>query len=470
MIRVSLAITSLILTIVLTQTAQNSTAFYTDIESGRASLGAEHLEVEMNWLDNDLVAFTPGLSQTLEFIITNANPSVSLNYQISQISSQNYCQALEAELELLSYESNQVLTSQTVYQGQLSGLMQVNSGQTLSDPNYQSNSVYQANQAWYRLSLTHPVEAQDQQSESCLLQLQTLAWQASLPQNHGFTATADISTQLDSDTWESCSEGERYASQITQENQGNRKDGSGVLESRSDSNQLLGQPDGDFYSLGYGGDITLEFETPVTTDPDNPDLQLYEVTNGNRSTYPEENAKVEVSQDGQYWVDIGTISSYNQINNLDFGDDFTWIQYLRITDTTDPTPHLSLSDGIDLDAIRASSSSCNTNLQPEPYALTENLDEPENFQVQLFHLQPQDQYQIDLTYSHQGPAGQMQSGITKGGTATNSEPITESDFSFESCSEGVCTPHTNPEIEDLTILHTPAGDPDNTQELGVKHE
>lgn len=160
-------------------------------------------------------------------------------------------------------------------------------------------------------------------------------------------------------------EGKVWAFKVVDNNQGLKNDSSAVDANRNDPNDTLDEPDGTtnpvagFYSLGFGGDITLKFEFPVK-DGDGVDLSFHEITGG-RSSYPEENAFVEVSQTGQdgSWITIDSVMSSKDdlstgISLLDFSaTSLPWVQYVRITDITDPNIHAGNADGFDLDAVDA---------------------------------------------------------------------------------------------------------------------
>lgn len=148
---------------------------------------------------------------------------------------------------------------------------------------------------------------------------------------------------------------ESYANGIYSEDQGLRKDGSAVLAERSDPNNALGAPNGVFYSLGFGGSLAVSFPTKIY-DAAGPDLlSFHEVTNG-RNSYPLEQAEVEVSQDGNTWKSIGTVTNQtsNGISYLDFSSTgWSWIQYVKVTDTSNPDLHNNEADGFDINAFDA---------------------------------------------------------------------------------------------------------------------
>lgn len=139
--------------------------------------------------------------------------------------------------------------------------------------------------------------------------------------------------------------------------QGLKKDGTAVAADRSDTTKAFGiaesngLPDdnpvtpGTFYSLGFGGIITLSFTNPVVNVP-GPDLQIYEITGG---TYPEEKVKVEISQDNSTWQVIAT--SISRDAQVDI-DPLPWVKYIRLTDISDRALFDNTADGYDLDAVK----------------------------------------------------------------------------------------------------------------------
>ena len=158
-----------------------------------------------------------------------------------------------------------------------------------------------------------------------------------------------------------------WASYVVDYWQGPRKDGSPVLSIRSNPNNALGSPDSgvsgppvNFFSLGFGGWIILGFPNPIANGPGDTALVI-ETTWG---SYPLERADVYVSQDGTTWEKAGTVDNgYGQSGYglVSLPEDLTWVLYVKILDTTDPTPHRGDADGYDLDAVGA--------FYPSTYAL-----------------------------------------------------------------------------------------------------
>ena len=144
-----------------------------------------------------------------------------------------------------------------------------------------------------------------------------------------------------------------YASSVTGSNQLLKKDGSAITDpARTDSSKVLGAPDSLFFSLGFGGSVTIELADYVGT---NLSISTYEITNG---AYPLETASVEVSQNGTTWTLAGTVDNQSGAGPNPHTDTVslssgTCIKYVRITDTSDPAPHAANADGFDVDAISA---------------------------------------------------------------------------------------------------------------------
>lgn len=139
--------------------------------------------------------------------------------------------------------------------------------------------------------------------------------------------------------------------------QGTRKDGNPVNANRSNTANTLGAPDSfdtyyNFYSLGFGGTIIVEFSDYVIQNPYGHELTIYETTfNGDTyETYPEK-AHVWVAQSqGGPWYDLGV--AYHD-ENLYFPEDLAWARYVMIEDISNPASFGGDADGYDLDAVGA---------------------------------------------------------------------------------------------------------------------
>lgn len=145
-----------------------------------------------------------------------------------------------------------------------------------------------------------------------------------------------------------------WVDSVISNNQGQTKGAGAVIPARSDTSEVLGAADGLFYSLGFGGDIVVKFNKYVP-DEDGADISVHEITNG---VYPLETARVEVSQNGSEWYEVGTADN-TEVGYFDFsGTGLTWIKYVRLTDTTDAGLHNNAADGFDLDAVDATVELC----------------------------------------------------------------------------------------------------------------
>ncbi|MFH0892727.1 MAG: hypothetical protein V1867_08225 [Candidatus Falkowbacteria bacterium] len=137
-----------------------------------------------------------------------------------------------------------------------------------------------------------------------------------------------------------------FADSVDEFNQGDQKNGDPVSASRSDPTDALGPNDGDFVSLGFGGDLTLEFPVKASGVLT---LATYEITGG---AFPLETADVYVSDDG---INFNFIGEAN--NDEGEGDGVTTfnvdqcVQYVRLVDTTDPDLHGDTADAYDVDAV-----------------------------------------------------------------------------------------------------------------------
>lgn len=145
-----------------------------------------------------------------------------------------------------------------------------------------------------------------------------------------------------------------YAMEVVSFNQKKQNDGSFVSVGRSNPAKALGMPEGtdteNFVSLGFGGDITLKFGSPIKNGDGN-DLRIVETTFGGIgcNRYPE-SINVFASQDGCNFVFLGGDC---QDTDLDLGS-LAWAQYIKIVDVSpvdgayQGTP---IADAYDLDGI-----------------------------------------------------------------------------------------------------------------------
>jgi hypothetical protein len=124
-----------------------------------------------------------------------------------------------------------------------------------------------------------------------------------------------------------------------------------VVPARSIATTTLGAPDGNFFSLGFGGRIDLEFLNEmggtITISPQ-------EITNG---TYPLETAEVFVSENGTSWTSIGTANNNSGAGDNPHGTTLPvpaemCVKFVRLVDTTDSSIHTNDADAFDVDAVR----------------------------------------------------------------------------------------------------------------------
>ena len=149
-----------------------------------------------------------------------------------------------------------------------------------------------------------------------------------------------------------------YASTVVDAEQGLTKGGGPVMPERSDPEQALkleqNRKSKDFFSLGFGGWIIVEFDCPIPNGEGN-DVGVWEDTWG---TYPAEYADVSASQDGVTWIYLGQADNSNQQNNwtlsqFDLGE-LQWAKYIKIVDVTDPTLRFpNTADAFDVNAVVA---------------------------------------------------------------------------------------------------------------------
>lgn len=150
-----------------------------------------------------------------------------------------------------------------------------------------------------------------------------------------------------------------WASGVTSSAQALRKNGTAVLLDRSDPTDALGVAQstgaafdtpvipGSFFSLGFGGTITLSYTNPIFNGP-GADLTLFEVTGG--PPYPDEVVRVEASPDGSVWTLLS--AAFTKDGGVDLGI-LPVAQFVRITDVSNIELFEATADGYDLDGVRA---------------------------------------------------------------------------------------------------------------------
>ena len=143
-----------------------------------------------------------------------------------------------------------------------------------------------------------------------------------------------------------------------------RKDGFDVNADRSKSVKALNaedhdQPPVNFFSLGFGGNITFYYCDGIKTDgKDFADVEVVETSYNSPkySAYPEK-ARVEVSMDGVTWMKAGyahvngTDNSLFDLDCLVDGSANGKFKFMRITDVTDKQKFNNSADGFDVDGV-----------------------------------------------------------------------------------------------------------------------
>src|SRR4051812_41763497 len=133
-----------------------------------------------------------------------------------------------------------------------------------------------------------------------------------------------------------------WADAVVEYTPGLNATGTAVLAGRADPTAALGAPEakvgnddpipaaGAFVSLGFGGSITLGFETAACIKPGSAlTIEVREIT---KEPYPPETAEVSVSGDGITYVGAGTI---NRDATLPVPAGVTDVRYVRLVDHSD---------------------------------------------------------------------------------------------------------------------------------------
>ncbi len=150
------------------------------------------------------------------------------------------------------------------------------------------------------------------------------------------------------------------ASTVESAHQGLTLGGQSVRPQRSNPTQGLALEDthseSDFYTLGFGGNITVGFHYPVMNGP-GPDVGVVETT-WKTNSYPNETADVYASNDMVDWTFLGVADNHNKsngdytINTFDLGS-MPYAKYVKIVDTTNKSLFTgnNAADGFDLNAV-----------------------------------------------------------------------------------------------------------------------
>ena len=151
-----------------------------------------------------------------------------------------------------------------------------------------------------------------------------------------------------------------WADKVISTHQGLQQNGLPVALIRSDPTAALGVAENDavvghFYSLGFGGTITLGFQNGIKSG-----VLIVESTN---LPYPVETAKIEVSPDKKHWLTAGNLNRGGQLNVPERAG---CIHYVRITDTSNPANFTDpTADGYDVDGVRGTGQSCTIKQQDD---------------------------------------------------------------------------------------------------------
>jgi hypothetical protein len=139
-----------------------------------------------------------------------------------------------------------------------------------------------------------------------------------------------------------------WADEVVSYSQGLMKNGQPVPAIRSNPQAAIGPAendnnDGFFFSLGFGGHIVLRFDNGVRDG-----VVVIESTWPN---YPDEKAKIEVSQDGTTWIVAGTVVQDGEVT---IPSHISCVNYVKITDISNPSDFPDdIADGYDVDGVKA---------------------------------------------------------------------------------------------------------------------
>jgi len=161
-----------------------------------------------------------------------------------------------------------------------------------------------------------------------------------------------------------------WADSVVNFTQGSAING-GFLPGRSDPAQALGPAESaggnddpvpnppTFVSLGFGGQLTLQFQNPICAGPGNGlAIDVREIT---RDPYPDEKAQIYASEDGVTFFLAGTITKDGSVS---LPAPLTVAHYVKLVDVSDPLAFGGIpnADGFDVDGVRALSTSCGEKL------------------------------------------------------------------------------------------------------------
>jgi outer membrane protein OmpA-like peptidoglycan-associated protein len=110
---------------------------------------------------------------------------------------------------------------------------------------------------------------------------------------------------------------------------------------------VVGPPDSNMYSLGYGASFTVKFTDNALIDLKGPDLYIFEVGGSFEPT------QVEISKNGIDWINVGIVNEHSAALDIEpFVQAFDKFYFVRLTDLmTNYKPNKRF--GADIDAIAA---------------------------------------------------------------------------------------------------------------------
>ena len=175
----------------------------------------------------------------------------------------------------------------------------------------------------------------------------TMSWTNELSETVSITIAASDFPCVDPGTVYSIAE-------VTDFNQGRRRNGRRISRFRSNASKALAPFENRFFnfvSLGFGGDITLKINEPLI-DQEGNDFIVVETTFGWKglpcSWYPE-TAEVFASKFGNEFTSLGQICLDGAVD-LSAGK-LDWAQFIKIVDVSDKRRFGPWADGYDVDGI-----------------------------------------------------------------------------------------------------------------------
>ena len=150
---------------------------------------------------------------------------------------------------------------------------------------------------------------------------------------------------------ETCEVGEEWADTVVSSDQND----SSVAANRSNTDNALGEAENNdtlnFYSLGLGGNMVLEFDNLIRNESGN-DLEIFETSYSSPTcqAYPEY-VQVFASQNGEDWTELG-VQCQDESLQFDLGE-LEWAKFVKLVDNSDLEHFSEGGDGFDVDGVRA---------------------------------------------------------------------------------------------------------------------